>query len=344
MTARRLTAACAIAWTVFAGAATGARAGSFAGGFAAAPVGAGASGYFSLKLPPGKGVIRTVRISNLSATPQTLDLYAVQGVTSPSSGDVYTGRPGRCTAAACWITGLPARLTLAAGQARDVAFTVHLSAAATPGQYLAGVAVQPSDTTASSLGPGARSVIVHEVVVGVAVTTGSYRSSQLSVSAVTGAQIGGASGIAVTETNRGRQFEHPSGTVTLVGHGVRRSFALRSGTVLPGGRATLSVVTRHVAPRSYRAQVTLTYDGGARTAHWRGRVAIPAPRPVPITAVNQSVRTPAVVQRPAGSSPILLVGIGLAGALVVAAALLLLRRRRGRWAVTDATASPDNLG
>jgi hypothetical protein len=314
------------------GAATAAQAASFSGGFAAGPLGVGASGYFSLTLGPGTGATRTVQISNLRAITQTLDLYAVRGVTAPSSGDVYVGKPGTCMAAGCWITGLPARLTLAAYQAQDVAFSVHVPAATTPGQYLGGVAVQPVSMPSPTSGHGARSVIVHEVVIGVAVTVGSHYPSELSIPGVMGAAIGDAAGIAVSEANGGGQFEHPRGTATLVSNGASSSFPLQSSTMLPGGQASLRVLTPHIAPGVYSARVVLTYDGGAKTAYWNGTVQVPAVQPDATVAVDPNGRTPAALQRSSTPSVLLLVGTGVGGALLAALTVSLYRWRRGHQA------------
>ena len=330
--ARRLSATGAIALTVVAGAATAARAAAFSGGFAAAPVGAGASGYFSLRLAPRARATRTVQIANLSAMQQTLVLRAVQGVTSPSSGDVYVGKPGTCAAAGCWITGLPERLTLPAHGARDVAFSVQVPAATPSGQYLGGVAVEPASTPAPTSSGGARSAIVHEVVVGVAVTVGSHYRSALSIPAVTGAAIGDAAGIAVSEANRGAQFEHPSGVARLTAGGAISSFPVRSGTLLPGGQATLRVLTPRIAPGAHPARVTLSYDSGAKRAYWSGTVRIPAVHPVVAVVAGPNPPTPAVPQRSSGSSALLVVGLGVGGALLAAIAASLYRRRTHRAA------------
>jgi len=327
--ARRWSTACSITLVVAGAPAAAVRAASFSGGFAAGPVGAGVSGYFSLALRPGTTLVRTLQISNLRPTTQTLDLYAVQGVTSPSSGDVYVGRPGICKAAGCWITGLPPRVTLAANQARQVAFSVHVPATTPPGQYLAGVAVQPASRPAPTSGRGAEAMILHEVVTGVAVTAGSHYRSALSVPTVSGAAIGDAAGVTVAEANGGAQFEHPSGTVTLVANGANRSFPLRSSTVLPGGRATLRVLTPQVTPGAHSARVALTYDGGAKTAYWTGTVRIPAVQPVATQPAGPGSPTPAAPARASGPSVLLLMGTGVGGALLAALTVSLYRRRRG---------------
>ncbi len=330
--ARRLRATFAITLITVTGAATAAQAASFSGGFGAAPVGAGASGYFSVTLGPGTGATRTVLISNLRATRQTLDLYAVRGVTAPSSGDVYVGKPGTCAAVGCWIARLPARLTLAAHRARSVAFAVHVPAGTTPGQYLGGVAVQPARSPAPTAGQGARSVIVHEVVIGVAVTVGSHYASRLWIPRVTGAAIGDVGGIAVAEANGGAQFEHPTGTATVVANGASNSFPLLSRTMLPGGRATLRVLTPHIAPGAYPARVALTYDGGARTTYWSGTVQVPAVR---TGAAGPNGRALAVSQRSSSPPVLLLLGTGVGGAVLAALTVSLHRRRRGHRAAAE---------
>jgi len=111
-------------------------------------------------------------------------------------------------------------------------------------------------------------------------------------------------------------------------NGASTSFPLRSQTVLPGGRATLRVLTAHVAPGTYSARVSLTYDGGAKRASWIGTVRIPVVAPVGTGAAGPS-------QQSSTPSLLLLAETGLGGALLAALTVGLLRRRRGHRAARE---------
>ncbi len=308
---------------------------TFAGGFAAGPVNAGAYDYYSWALSPGAARAGAVRVTNLASGSQAVVLYAAAGVTSPLSGDAYVGQPGTCASAGCWLSGLPRTVTLARGQSETVAFTARVPRGTRPGQYLAGIAVRPANPPrlAPSRRAGARSLILHQVTVGVAVTVGSGYASQLDIPAVTGTVIGDQPGIALTERNLGASFEHPAGAAMIsVASAGSRAFTVRSGTVLPGGLATLRVITSGLGPGAYPARVALHYDNGAKTAYWGGVVTIPRVASVATAPVGPGGRLLVALPDRSSTSTLSYVLAG-AGALALAALLffLVLGWRRRRW-------------
>jgi len=302
---------------------------SFAGGFSAAPVNTGTADYVSLSLEASRQATATVRVTNLRAGRQTLWLYAVRGVTSRISGDAYVGAGRACQGVGCWIHSLPSRISVRAGTSVDVTFAVRVPPGTAPGQYLAGVAIEPPVSPRSpqpvNSGSAATSVILRQIVIGVAVTVGRRFGSDVTIPTVRGVAIGNTAGIAVAEHNRGARFEHPAGRATIVVDGTPRSFAVRSGTVLPGGDPTLRVLTPSLRAGTYPARATLRYDDDRKTAAWTGTVTIPAIR-VP-TFVPGKGGT--LIEEPPPSpspSPLLLLALGAGVAILGIAAGALARR------------------
>ena len=315
----------------------GQAAATFAGGFSAGPLNTGALDYFTFALAPGGHARERVRVANLRATGQSLELYAVLGVTSRASGDAYYGYPGGCLGAACWIRRLAPIIRLHGGTTTLVGFSVHVPPGTKPGQYLAGIAIQPAKTppgARATPGSAATSVILRQIVVGVAVTVGSHLHSAVSIPLVKGEAIGATPGLGIVEENHGVRFEHPVGTATLVVGGHRRVFGVRSGTVLPGDHASLHVLTPHVAAGTYPARVELRYDELRKVAVWTGTVVIPAIQSARFVQGRGGTvieETPPAAHTTTKTPTLLLVAIGAGLALLFVALGAVVRRAWVRW-------------
>jgi hypothetical protein len=346
MTARRVTliallgALAAISCLIPAGqaeaAGSGSGGGGFAGQFAVGPVRKGtALSYFNFVLPTGGRVVTgQLLITGEDRSPITVDVSPALGVTALYSGYAYVSAPASsCRESACWLHGLPSRVTLSYHQHVVVSFTDTVPASIATGQYLAGVTVQPA-ATPHSTGPtthtGATSTLIHQVIIGVAVTVGSAYPHQLAIPAVTGTRIGSSPGLLLDESDGGRAFEHPAGAITLhSASGHTWHFAATSGLILPSDHAQLRILATGVPPGTYPASAYLHYDSGAKIARWSGTIVIPRASPQPVS-VPPGARI-VVVHEGGGGVPVWALVIAFLAALALAGALwwfIVWRRRK----------------
>jgi hypothetical protein len=318
--------------------ASGGPTGGFAGEFAVGPVTAGTSlSYFNYQLSAGATTKGEIAVVGESRRPISLDIFASDAVTAVNSGAVYPGRPGEmCRAYGCWVSGLPATVTLSYHERVVLSFAVAVPTSAPPGQYLAGITVEPAPSDqrhhARSGHGGAVSILVHQVTIGVAVTVGAGYGHDLVIPNAVGTRIGDSPGILLYESNTGVGFEHPAGAVTVVLHGgVRRRFTAVSGLMLPDGRANLRVLASGLKPGSYPASAYLRYDGGSKIAYWSGTLTIPRGSQVPVS-VPPGSRVKVIPKLIPGSDNgwIIWVLAAVIAALVAALLWLLLAKKRSR--------------
>jgi WxL Interacting Protein, peptidoglycan binding domain len=208
-----------------------------------------ASSYFSLTLGPGQSVAETAIVHNTGTATATLKVGPSVGTTATNSGTAYTGAFKACQGAACWISGLPATVTLAAHGTRPVTFTVRVPPGTTPGQYLAGVSVASAATPApvavgsNSKGAKAQAIILETVTAGVAVTVGSLSGLtwNLAIPAVTGTDVGTMARLNIAMRNTGQTFNHASGTAACTAAGKQHSYRVSGNEILPGESASIAV-------------------------------------------------------------------------------------------------------
>src|SRR5204862_7897591 len=206
------------------------------------------------------------------------------GVTAPDSGTAFTGYFQPCTGTGCWVTGLPATVTLAPGASKLMPFTVAVPAGAPPRQYLAGITAQPAVLPPAVQVGGngkasAKAIIITQMTVGVAITVGSpwHLRTRLEIPAVTAGAQGPVPRLYVHVRNTGQTFTKATGTATCTVNGRRRRFPVFAGTILPAGTAVLPVNVTMLRPgQPALCTVRLRYGDAPRRASWSGTVTIPA--------------------------------------------------------------------
>ncbi len=301
---------------------------------AALPDGTGRA-YFQLPIAAGQSATDSVVLTNKGAAAETLRLSPSTGVTQPTSGTSFAGYYRACTGTACWITGLPATETLAAGMSQTVPFTVSVPVGTADKQYLAGITVEPA-TAPSPIQVGgngkasAHAIIVHQADVGVAVTVGdlSRMASRLTIPAVTAGAVQSIPRLYVQVRNTGQTFTKAAGVETCTQNGRQTTASVGSDTILPAEGASLVVNAVGLTFGSAaHCRVTLSYPGGTG-ASWTGTVMMPASAP-PTTIIHTGPGTYASI--PASGTPLWAVAlIVLAGLIIVFLLALLLLRRRHR--------------
>jgi len=315
-----LTTACAVACGVFAPVASAAT----IGGFGARPAHFDPSNpatraYFIRTVRSGGSFTDQVVVSNSAAKPVTLRVYPTDGLTGATSGVVYSNRQDHLKGAGVWLTPAMSQVTVPARSQITVGFTVHVPENASPGQHLAGLALEDVHSGKSS---GRFSVTeVLRTVVGIEVAVPGAARSRIALQSFSIAPIEGTTSpsVVVGLTNAGTNLCKPALSVALNGPGGVQRATRQLDTVLPGDSIPYPFVWPHsLAAGSYVAKITATGCGPRVTLH--GTASLGA------KLVKSTV--PAQAARPAASTtipwwPIALVGFG---GIVVGA--LFGRRRR----------------
>jgi hypothetical protein len=308
--------------------------GNGAFGLTPAPDSSGrAAPFFDMPVAAGHSAAGTTIISNLGQTTEKLKISQSTGVTAANGGSAFSRSFQSCSGPGCWVTGLPAAVTLPAGTDARVQFTVRVPAGTRPGQYLAGItaesAARPQPVRVGSNGKTtARAVIIEQVTVGVAVTVGSLSqlTTRLRIPGVSGEAVGPTARLDIGLRNAGQTFAHAVGTATCTVAGQRHSFTVVAATVLPRDQAQIAVNGPGLPEgMTMPCTVRLGYGNGL-TVSWAGLVNIPAPPRGRI--IHTGPGTYAVI--PASGIPPWAIALLVIGALTLAALtmLLLLRMRR----------------
>ncbi len=138
------------------------------GGFGAAPANPDPAdpatrAYFKPVLVPGASFSDAVVVTSTSDTPLQVLISAVDGLTGQTSGAVYGNREAPVKKAGMWVTPSVSALSLAPHSQQLVPFTIRVPARATPGDHLAGVAVENANPRRSS-GQFAVTTVIRTVV------------------------------------------------------------------------------------------------------------------------------------------------------------------------------------
>jgi hypothetical protein len=238
-------------------------------------------GYFTMTVAPDASATDVVMFINNSAATERLRVGVTEGVTALNSGSAYTALGGACTGAACWVTGLPATVTLLPRTQESVRFGVRVPAHTKPAQYLAGITASP--VTAQSAAPKSngrtrtRVIVVERVIIGVAVTVGKLSALPVrtKIAGVTASWIDGLVRLNAEVANTGKRFTSGSGTLACSLDGATRSYRLSMDTVLPGQDALLAVNGTGMHSGTWNCTVTILATDSTK-ATWTGNVTVPA--------------------------------------------------------------------
>lgn len=332
---RALAAGAAIvAAATMTGLAPGALAASAPGPFGLTPVPTAAGHsrpYFELAVAPGRSVKDVVVVTNGGTTAEKLQIGTGAGLTAQNSGTAFGGPSAQCTGAACWVTGLPATVTLPPRTGKALGFTVTVPAGTKPSQYLAGItaelAAKPTAAPVGKKGNASASVIViNQVTVGVAVTVGSRAQlkTALAISPVTAGWIGSTPRLYIPVRNPGQTFVKATGTVSCQpsGHG-SRSYRVIMETVLPDGGAVLPVNAPGLTSGTMPCTVRLN-DGTGSTVVRSGNVTLAASVPVKLLHTGNGAYSAV----PASNGiPPWAIALMVLGALIVAGLTVIVVRR-----------------
>lgn len=264
-------------------------------------------------------------------------LDATYGKTAVNSGDTYPYlAPGRCMRTSCWLSHVPASVTVPARSRLVVRFEVEVPRGTGPGDYLAGVLVRP-DATGSVSGRSSHddvgAVLTTSVGIGVAVQVPGPLHPQITIRSVALDVSSGTPLLHIVEHNSGTTWEHPAGGAIIASAAGRRSLRLGvvSDTLLPGDSAALTLPVEGVGRGSHPTEVELWYAHDHLRAIWRGTLAFPYSVPAP----NSRTTTPVVIETATTPGWIVALAGGLGGLVLLLGLLLLLAMRRRRRDPTE---------
>jgi len=291
--------------------------------------------YFQVNLAPGQTATDAVIVTNAGKTTTTLQISPSTGITAPNSGTAFDGYFQKCVRDGCWVTGLPSTVTLKPGARETLRFTIHVPDATPLQQYLAGITAQPATSPpavpiGSTGKASAKAVIVNQIIVGVAVTVGSFSQlrTRLDIPTVTAGTVGRTPRIDIHLHNTGQTFTKATGAMSCTVGRKRLSYPVAVDTILPGDPAVVPVdAPRLPLGKPLPCTVQLRYDNGL-TSTWSGTIKIPAtPHSIIFHTGPGTYST-----LPAGGIPAWAIALIMIGALTLAALItliaLLLRRRR----------------
>lgn len=294
-----------------------------------------AAPYFKLNLAAGQSTTALALISNPAKVTQKLLISRSTGVTASNGGSTFNRAFQPCSGAGCWVTGIPASVTLPAGYGEKLAFTVSVPPGTRPGQYLAGLTAESAAKSKPvKLGGNgkatAQAIITDQVTVGVAVTVGSLSglTTRLTIPSVSAVAIGSLVRLNVEVANTGQTFAKGPGKASCVMSGERHTYPFYALTVLPHDQAQIAANLSGLADKAMTmpCTVTINYPGGP-AATWSGTVTVPA------AADSRVVRSGpgAYSVLPSGGIPAWATALIVIGVLLLAAVVVLLVRlqRRG---------------
>ncbi len=293
--------------------------------------------YFDLTVAPGTATRDTVIISNPGRRTERLRLTVSRGVTAANSGSAYESVPGPCSGAGCWVTGLPATVTLAPHERRALTFRVRVPAGVQDGQYLTGItaeaAVRPGAVRLGSNGAAsAKAIIVRQVTVGVAVTVGALArmKTTLVIPTVSAGWIGTEPRLYIPVRNVGQTFAEARGTASCRARDRNHTYHVVMHTVLPGTDAVLPINAPGLSSGSLPCTVRLR-DGAGPPVVWSGLVQLRSPPRQKIIHTGNGAYT----ALPEQSVPFWAILLMALGTLILAAllALIVLNRRQRRGTI-----------
>ena len=279
--------------------------------------------YFRPRIAAGGTAHEEALLRNSSAHTVSILVYPVEGLTGVTSGAVYSSRGSAMHGPGRWVTPALARVTLAPGSARRVAFTVRVPRGTQPGDHLAGIAFQNANPSRS----GGRFSITQilRIVIGVEVIVPGPAAAQIQVEGASLGPLGGTqrAAVIVALRNGGRLLCRPELAVTLHGaQGATRTVSRRLEAILPGDAIPYPLPwPEPLAPGAYTIAAQASDCGQAAT------ISAAASLGQPLAGSSSAAPT---ARRRTSLPWALLAGACAAAALLSLLLLLFVRRRERR--------------
>ena len=281
----------------------------------------GTRSYFVERLRPGRAGRDAVVVTSASRTTERLAVYPVDGLTSETSGAVYSNRGEPLGGAGRWIVPGATSVTLGPGQSRTVPFEVRVPHGVVPGDHLGGIAIERAGAPSRSGLTG-----VFRTVVGVLVDVPGRAAFAPRVTSAVVDPIPGTDDAAVRIglVDASGLLGKPQLGVTLEGpSGYRRTVSHRLDTILPDEPIDYQLPWPDGLAAG-RYEIVVRASGGGHTDTLRASTTLARP------LVAAQPAPPAL--RPAGGGGSSWVRVAFSAVAGLAALLVLLLAHRLRLA------------
>ncbi len=230
--------------------------------------------YFTLSLAAGRSTTQRVVVSNPTGSPVHLAVDGVDGRTAETSGAVYANRHDVVTEAGAWVAPASRTITLPPHSDASVAFTVTVPEGTTPGDHLAGLAVENTDPTKSGSGFQVEEVVRTVVGVLVKVPGPAAFVPRILSAGLTELPGPGVVSVVVRLADDGLALGKPNVRITLSGSdGYTRTLARDLDTLLPGD----TIDYPFAWPDSLAAgdySITVWFTGGGMTVEYTTKATL----------------------------------------------------------------------
>ena len=196
--------------------------------------------YFLHTIDPGSALVDEAKVINDGTAPIQLDLYVADARTAINGGTSFANTSVTSSEAASWVTVDANRVSLQPGEQQIVEFTIDVPAETSPGQYIAGLVVQPNaDEVKAADGEGTEfgAKVVHRVGIAVVIEVPGPAVVDLSFSDLKIRDVDDeGTTLSYAVVNTGSVMVQGSGTFTITDPdgGEVAAIAFEMDTVLPG--------------------------------------------------------------------------------------------------------------
>jgi len=294
--------------------------------------------YFVYHARPTTVLSGRVRVANAGGAAGDVALYAVDATTGQTSGTVYLDGRAPRSAVGSWIVLGAKRLTLSPGESRIVPFTVTVPAGVVPGQHVGGIVAEnllPSATPLPTPAGGGGGTLIVKFrtldIVAVEVDVPGHLKAGVKISGVTAGGTQGHQTLQIGMSNSGNVIVKPQGTMDVADADGRRvqHLTFTMDSFLPWTAIDYPVPVRGHAlgAGSYEATIVLTYGDG-QTVRYHGTFEI-SQQQVDAVFQGESAALPAP---PGSHGSMIMIAVGLAGALFLGSMTGVMAARRRRAA------------
>jgi|GEM_PF-1711860 len=257
-------------------------------------------GYFTLTLQPGQTQVLRVAIKNLGTNALAVYNYPTDGVAMSAGGIGYGTREIRPSLVGTWITLSLGQLTLAPGETRSIAATVHVPSGMAAGQYVGGVAFEDQDVQQQHMGSHIAINVHYRQVIAIVVTVPGKHAYAAKVIGVALHPLDTGCEATVTLQSTGNMLWKGTGTLQIGNTNQSTSIPFTIGSLLAGAVVSIpvSMPSLILRPGSYDVAVRIAAAAGGGTGAWNGLVPL-------TTAASQNPNgtlVPTVVLQPNAQS------------------------------------------
>jgi len=264
---------------------------------------------------------------NTGAYPVTLRDYLANGVQSPPGGVGYSLWGTRLTGAGAWIHLDARSVTLAPGKSRLVGATITVPKGAAPGQHVAGLALENTQTFGNPTG-AIQIRTAYRQVIPIAVDVPGLHHSALAVGGVGLMLQGGGSEAVLTVRNSGNTLLRGKGSLEIIaGQASSGQLPFSFDTMLPSATCQIPIPMPNItlAPGSYTVHLLLNSPQLPRQIAWQGLATLRMPdaSKAPHSAPRITLRGTQQSAGAAGSSQGIPAGVWAIGGAFLALVLAL---------------------